>query len=160
MLKIKDLTIHDPIFSHHNEETGVWTHIAAARLAAAVDGKNDLTRKVNMDENLYRLILTCNGVEQPHVDFWKAKYLLNADDPFKLPLPIFIEWEDGHHTLADGNHRVCALYQLGVRQILMYLAPATLWRQFQVDMDPMGQAIVQLPGYMSGSYSHLRKKDE
>jgi len=159
-MKIKDLTTKDPIFSHHNEETGVWTHIAAARLATALDGKKEFIRPVTIDEKTYQLILTCNGVEQPCVERWKVRYLLNASDPFSLPLPIFIEWEDKHHTLADGNHRLCALYQLGVPRILVYLAPPDLWRQFEVELSPMAQAIVNMPGYMSGSYSHLRKKDD
>jgi hypothetical protein len=158
MLKVTDLTPQDPVFSHFNEETNTWTHIAAARLAAKVDRNADLVRKVNVDEALYQRILTHNGVEQPHVDEWKIRYLQH-DDPGKLPLPILIEWEDGHHTLADGNHRLCALYQLGIRSIIVYLVPAALWRQFEVQMDPLAQAILNIPGYMDGTYSHLRKKD-
>lgn len=160
MMKIETLTDRDPIFSHHDEETGTWTHIAAAHLARAVEGKNELARKIEITDDIYRLILTSNGVEQPQVEFWKAKYLLNSADPYALPLPILIGWEDGHHTLADGNHRTCALYQLGVKTILIYLVPPSLWRQFQVELPPLAQAIVNIPGYMSGSYSHLRQKKD
>lgn len=97
-------------------------HIAATRLRRyLVDTKAPLMA-IALDEQLAHRLVRQGGIDTDH---------LATVDPNKVLEPaILMEWADGHHTVADGNHRLIAAYVAGARRVPAYLVAEKVWRRF------------------------------
>ncbi len=75
-----------------------------------------------MNEDTYNQCVTKNGVEENRV----AMIDPNDDHP-----GILARWGDGSgECLIDGNHRFVSKYRVGIREMLIWLVPQTVWEQF------------------------------
>ena len=72
-----------------------------------------------LEKHNYQFILKNGGVEPDRVAYYKRKLL----GPVPIDPLILVDWGDGDFTVVDGNHRLCALYELGAESFTFYLVP-------------------------------------
>lgn len=149
MIPFQTIPPKSQVFSYRSETQGETIHLAAGVLRdflLSYPGTEALLSQIPIEEKTYRQILTYSGVERHHLD--KVKLSIAAAGPIALrhlvEPSIMIEWGADEipqhlrsHTIADGNHRICALYELGHRFALVYLVPERLWREFLISNFPL-----------------------
>jgi hypothetical protein len=74
----------------------------------------------------YDHIMSGDTIEEP-----KVRRLANRPDIYCTPV-ILLEWEDGTHVLADGNHRFVILWRMGIRRMPAYIVTKDIWQKFLV----------------------------
>jgi len=80
---------------------GIKDAIVAGRLPV------QMFKMTPIDESFYQHVLANNGVEEPRI--------AQITEPSDLDRPgIMIFWPDGHSSLIDGNHRLCARKRKGL----------------------------------------------
>jgi len=120
------------LFTYHSLTHGEQLTILVEPLMAHLDGQLDLIVRVELNEEFYRQILTCNGIEQDRLAYWISQ-IKKGHVPDEPPL-LLLQWDDGTHTLADGGHRLCAAWRCNLRELLCYLVPESIWRKFLLDV--------------------------
>jgi hypothetical protein len=136
------------IFTYHSETNAETIQLAAGLLASFIrsqPGSEVLVHQVPLEDKTYRQLISYSGVERKHLDSVKLTIAAKGPIPLRrlIEPPLMLEWGRDEipphlrtHTIADGNHRICALYELGWRYALVYLVPEILWREFLISNMP------------------------
>ena len=107
------------IFSFNAPGTGEWIFDVRQIKDAIVEGRvpAQMFRLPEVPEDFYQHVLTHNGVEEDRL----ARMVARGSD---LDRPGIMVWwgnPEGHSTLIDGNHRLCARYQRGTKDFRFLL---------------------------------------
>lgn len=105
------------VFTFNAPETGEWVFDVRQIKDAIVEGRVPATmfRLPEVPEDFYQHVLANNGVEVPR--------LARVSESDQERPGIMVWWgnEEGHSTLIDGNHRLCARYQRGAKSFRFLL---------------------------------------
>lgn len=105
------------IFSFNAPGTGEWVFDVRQIKDAIVEGRvpAQMFRLPEVPEDFYQHVLANNGVEVPR--------LARVSESDQERPGIMVWWgnEEGHSTLIDGNHRLCARYQRGAKSFRFLL---------------------------------------
>lgn len=126
MIHVSRLSARDEMFTFSPND-GEPMHFATTRLVAYLQGVGAQVVAVELDEALATHVAKRHGIEVPH--------LTNSLERLEEPC-VFLDYGDGTHIVADGNHRVVARHLLGFKTVPAWLVPKKVWQRFLVDGVP------------------------
>lgn len=135
------------VFTHKDDDGTFRTFIITAmnRFAAKHGGKCDQVQLVQLsiDPEHVEHVKSRMGIEPERLERMIAPYLY-------VP-PIAIEWPSPHRqriiTLVDGNHRLCKLYESGVKIYGCYIFTYPFWENFLLP-ESLGEPALTKPSGM------------
>lgn len=125
----------DQVFSYlrHNDKGKPMRptiHIHVAKLLRAIQANPQAywLATFQIEQKQTRFILGNNGVEREHI------YRLRQDQRRLMEPGIIMDWEDGQHTVIDGNHRYVALSSLRHTTMDFYVVTFEQVKPFLLDL--------------------------
>jgi hypothetical protein len=125
-IHISRLSARDEMFTFSPND-GDPKHFATTRLVAYLKSSGAQVCAVDLDEALVAHVARKHGIEPGHL----TKTLDRVEEPC-----VFLDYGDGTHIVADGNHRVVARHLLGMKTVPAWLVPKKVWQRFLIEGVP------------------------
>lgn len=125
-IHVSRLSARDEMFSFVPHD-GEPLHFATTRMVVYLRTSGYPVENVELTEELARHVAQKHGVEPGHL----ANTLERINEPC-----VLLDWGDGTHVVADGNHRVVARYMMQLPTLPAWLLPEKVWRRFVIEGVP------------------------
>jgi hypothetical protein len=129
-MKATELGLTDEVFTHISDEDGRQTTYAVTALIKRCQQGDIPKAKVPVEAAHAQYCVERRGVEKERLQALFAH-------PAWLTQPmLFIEMPDGSHLLVDGTHRYTLAFAVGVPELIAYMIPWSVAKEFIVEDAP------------------------
>jgi len=128
-MKLKDVDVNKPVFTHVDMKTGECITLAAQELADWCKRTNQPIQIIPIEKQYSEFNRENRGVEEHRF----KKFEL--DGGVKEPM-VFCTWPDGTHLLVDGTHRYVWLAEHNAHFGAAYILDEKDWRPFVIEDYP------------------------
>ena len=130
----------EQIFQFDDPEEGKTYHIRVdalrKHLEALPDTGDSISGMAPVTREMMRHVANFNGIEDV-----KLERLMFAPPEIINQRVIFLDWGNGYHVLADGNHRYVLRALCEIKTIPAYMVPRDIWEPFALTQEQMDEYI-------------------